>query len=130
MALCNTTMSYEALGRHEGLESAAHRALGRIEQEAAAHPDNPTALAYGAIILAQLGETDRARQWALRAQATEPDDPGTLYNVAGALARINQSEQALDVLESCILKMSPEHINWTMKDTDFIPLHDHPDTRA
>jgi adenylate cyclase len=42
------------------------------------------------------------------------------------LARIGQSDQALDVLESCIPKLSPEHINWMIKDTDLIPLHGHP----
>jgi adenylate cyclase len=119
-------MSYAALGWHEGLESATRRSFGRIQQEVAAHPDNPIAMAFGAINLAQLGETDLAKQWATRALATEPDDPGILYNLACALARIGQSDQALDVLESCIPKLSPEHINWMIKDTDLIPLHGHP----
>jgi adenylate cyclase len=119
-------MSYEALGRHEGCESAARRTLGRIQQEVAAHPDNPMALVVGAITLAYLGETDRAKQWALRTLATDPDDPWILYNLAGALVRTGQSDQALDVLESCIPKLSPETINWMLKDTDLIPLHGHP----
>jgi adenylate cyclase len=129
-SLFSAAMSYEALGRHEGFESAARRAFGRIQQEVAVHPDNPMALAVGAITLAYLGMTDRAEQWALRTLATDPDDPWILYNLAGALARIGQSDQALDALESCIPKLSPEHINWVIIDTDLIPLHGHPRYQA
>jgi adenylate cyclase len=125
-ALFNLTMCYEALGWRERLESAARRSFGRIEQEVVAHPDSPMALALGAIMLGQLGETERAKQWALRALATEPDDPGILYNVAAALARTGQPDQALDMLESCIPQLSPEHINWIKKDTDLISLRGHP----
>jgi adenylate cyclase len=77
-------------------------------------------------MLGKLGETERAKQWASRALATDPDDPGILYNVVAALARTGQSDQALDMLESCIPRLSPEHINWVKKDTDQISLLDHP----
>jgi adenylate cyclase len=118
-------MSYEALGRHEELISASRRALQRIEREIEAHPDNATALALGAIELAQLGEKERAKQWALRALANEPDDPGVQYCLGCAFARMNEPEQALDLLESCVPKMSPEYLNWMKKDPDLIPLHHH-----
>ena len=130
LALSNATMSYEALGRHEDLISASRRALERIEREIEAHPDNATALAMGAIDLALLGEKDRAKQWALRALAIEPDDTGVQFNLACALARMNEPEQALDLLESCVPKMAPGHLNWMKKDPDLIPLHHHPRYQA
>ena len=130
LALTNVTMSYEALGRHEELISASRRALQRIEREIEAHPDNAIALALGAIELAQLGEQDRAKQWALRALANEPDDPGVQLNLGCAFARMNELEQAVDLLESCLPKMSPGYLNWMKKDPDLIPLHHHPRYRA
>jgi len=130
LALTNVTMNYEALGRHEELISAVRRALQRIEREIEAHPDNATALALGAILLVQLGEKDRAKQWVLRALANEPDDPGVQYNVGGAFARMSEPEQALDLLESCVPKMAPGHLNWMKKDSDLIPLHHHPRYQA
>jgi hypothetical protein len=45
---------------------------------------SPAGLALGAITLAQIGETDHAKQWALPTLATDPDDPGILYNLACA----------------------------------------------
>lgn len=65
----------------------------------------------GAIELARLGEKERAKQWALRALANEPDDPGVQFNLGCAFARMNEPEQALDLLESCALKMSPGCLN-------------------
>jgi hypothetical protein len=75
----------------------------------------------GVIALARLGENERAKQWALRAQAIEPDDPMDHYNLGCALAQINETSQALDLMESCALKMSTEFINWINKETDLIP---------
>jgi adenylate cyclase len=44
---------------------------------------------------------------------------------------MNEGEQALDRLESCLPKFSPvEYLNWMKEDTDLIPLHGHPRYRA
>jgi adenylate cyclase len=85
-------MSYEALGRHEECISATRRSLERVEREIAVHPDNANALVTGVNALARLGEKDRAKQWALRAQAIEPDDPQARYNLACALAQMNEPD--------------------------------------
>jgi adenylate cyclase len=123
-------MSYEALGRHDAAVSATRRALERIEKEVLAHPDNATALVAGVNALARLGEKERAKQWAFRAQAIEPDDPIDHYNLACALAQMNEPDQALDVLESCQPRISAEMVNWIKQDTDLVPLHDHPRFKA
>jgi len=119
-------MSYVALGLHGESISVSRRAMERIEREIAARPDNANAWVSGVIALARLGENERATQWALRAQAIEPDDPMDRYNLGCALAQMSEPSQALGLLESCVPKMSPEFINWMKKDTDLIPLHDHP----
>jgi adenylate cyclase len=119
------TMSYVAVGRHEESIAASRRAMQRIEGQVAKRSDDANALVSGVIALARLGENERARQWALRAQAIEPDDPMDHYNLGCALAQMNEPGRALDLLEACVSKMSPEFINWVKQDTDLIPLHDH-----
>ena len=124
------TMSYVALGRDEDSISVSRRAMQRIEREVAARPDDANALVSGVIALARLGENERAKQWSLRAQAIEPDDPMDHYNLGCALVQMNEPDQALDLLESCVPKMSPEFINWIKQDTDLMALREHPRFRA
>ena len=123
-------MSYVALGRDEDSISVSRRAMQRIEREVAARPDDANALVSGVIALARLGENERAKQWSLRAQAIEPDDPMDHYNLGCALVQMNEPDQALDLLESCVPKMSPEFINWIRQDTDLMALREHPRFRA
>ena len=120
------TMSYVALGHHKESMAASGRAMQRIERDVVVRPDDANALVSGVIALARLGENERAKQWALRAQAIEPDDPMDHYNLGCALAQMNEPSRALDLLESCVPGMSPEFINWIKQDTDLVPLHEHP----
>jgi adenylate cyclase len=130
ISLSEVAMSYDALGRHSEATSARRRALARIEKEIALRPYNTSALTHGAIALAYLGEKERATHWILQAQTIELDDPIDLYNLGCALALTNEVDEALNVLESCLPKMSPEFINWVKPDPDLTPLHDHPRYRA
>ena len=84
----------------------------------------------GAWALAYLGERERASDWARRATAIDPDDPLDQYNLGCALVRMNEPEQALDLLEVCASKLSPEWINWVKQDSDLVSLRDHPRYRA
>jgi adenylate cyclase len=43
---------------------------------------------------------------------------------------MSKPEQALDLLEACASKMSPEWIDWVKQDSDLISLHDHPRYKA
>src|SRR5262249_21630161 len=88
------------------------------------------ALAYGAAELVNLGEGSRAKQWALRALATEPDDPGLHYNLAGVFSQMGETERSLDLLESCVPKLAAEYVDWIKKDTDLVPLRAHPRYQA
>jgi adenylate cyclase len=116
-----------ALGHHEECASTARRALARIEREIALRPDNQDALAGGASALGYLGETERAKQWAMRALAIESDDDmrGN-YNLACALAQSDEPEQALNQLEKYAEKMPPQRLAWVKRDADLAPLRDHP----
>jgi adenylate cyclase len=120
-----------ALGHHEECASTARRAMARIEREIALRPDNQDALACGASTLGYLGETERAKEWAMRALAIESDDDmrGN-YNLACALAQSDEPEQALNQLEKYAEKMPPVRLAWVKRDADLAPLRNHPRYKA
>jgi adenylate cyclase len=43
---------------------------------------------------------------------------------------LNETEQALDLLEGCIERMPASRINWIKRDPDLTLLHDHPRYQA
>ena len=120
-----------ALGHREECASTARRALARIEREIALRPDNQDAMAGGASALGYLGETERAKEWAMRALAIESDDDmrGN-FNLACALAQSDEPEQALNQLEKYAEKMPPQRLTWVKRDPDLAPLRNHPRYQA
>ena len=74
-------------------------ALERAERELNLHPENSSPAQLGAIALAHFGERDRAREWADRALAIDPDDLIAQYNVACVYAQLGDLEEAMDLLE-------------------------------
>jgi adenylate cyclase len=121
---------YGMVGRQDELIAAARRALERVEKEIALHPDNARALALGAIMLAYLGEKERAKEWASRALTIEPDDAADHFNIACAFAQMGELDQALDLLESCIRKAPPKQLAQIRRDPDLMPLHSDPRYQA
>ncbi|ACP22940.1 hypothetical protein NGR_b14890 (plasmid) [Sinorhizobium fredii NGR234] len=123
--------SWTALGKLEESIAAARRALERAEREIALRPDNAHAVVCGAHALAYLGEFERAKEWISRASVVmDPDDTLDRYNLACASARMGESDQALDLLETCVSRMPPEFIDWMKSDSDLAPLHRDPRFQA
>jgi len=129
-SLAFAATSYRLLGRHDAFKAAARRALDRIEKEIALHPDNAHALVFGVYVLAQLGEKERADDWASRALIIEPDDPTNHYNLACAFAFMGEPDYALDRLESYLRKASSKTLPGLKRDADLAPLHGHPRYQA
>ncbi len=118
---------YRALGREEDKMKCARLAVERAERELAQHPEYSTPAQLGAIALAELGERDRAREWAARAISTDPDDIETQYNVACAYAQIGDVEEALGLLEKSARQTGTmEPLTWMKNDPDLDPLRSHP----
>jgi adenylate cyclase len=122
--------SYRALGRHDEFKSAARRTLERVEREIAVRLDNAHVLVSGCCVLADLGEKERAMEWASRALIIEPDDAMDRFNLACAFAQMDEPDQALDLLESCLRKAPPYDLAWNTQDPDLLSLHDHPRYQA
>lgn len=116
---------YLKLGRGADMERAARLGLERAERELNLHPENSSPAQLGALVLAYLGEHDRAREWAARTLAIDPDDLNAMYNIACAYLNMGDNEAALDLLEKVIPQASV-HRHWWTSDPDLDPIRDHP----
>jgi adenylate cyclase len=123
--------AYRALGLTEDRLRCARLAVERAERELARHPENSIPAQFGAIALVDLGEFDRAREWAARAISTDPDDGEVQYVVACAYAQIGDLDRAIDLLEKAHRHANAAaHLSWTKNDPDLVPLHSHPRYQA
>src|SRR5262245_562751 len=94
--------AYRQLGRHEESRQAAQRCVDRVAAETTAHPDNASALAFGAVMAAELGHRSTALDWAERAIAIDPDDLVVNYNVACTYATLGDLERAMCRIQRAI----------------------------
>jgi adenylate cyclase len=115
---------YCGLGRREDMTRVARMGLERAERELNLHPENSSPAQLGALALAQLGERDRAKEWAARTLAIDPDDLNALYNIACTYLLLGETEDALDLLEKVIPRT--KQIMWWQSDPDLDPIRDHP----
>jgi serine/threonine protein kinase/Flp pilus assembly protein TadD len=117
------------LGRTAEAESAYRRGLRVAENHLTLYPDDSRALCLGATAWCQLGERQRALEWAGRALTLDPDEAMTLYNVACVYSLLGQTEEAVDTLTRAVEK-GFTHKEWIQNDADFKPLHGHPRFQA
>ena len=73
----------------------------------------------------RLGEVEKAINWAKRAHAIDPDDPGVLYNMACIYSLAGKIEQALDCFETAI-QSGFASLEWIDSDLDLDPIRDQP----
>ena len=119
-------MIFRSLGRERDIERVAHMGVERAQHELTQHPENPRPAYLGASALLELGELDRAREWASRAMAIDPEDILTLYNVAGVHCRLGDHDAAFDLLERLLPRANHETKSWIKLDSDFDGLRSHP----
>jgi len=117
---------YRSLGREADRERSARLGLERAERELNLHPENSGPAQFGALALAHLGEHDRARDWAARTLAIDPDDLLAKYNIACVYSQLGDLEMAIELLEQVLPHRSREQIRWFMNDSDLNPIRSHP----
>jgi adenylate cyclase len=120
------TTVYRSLGRQEDRERSARLGLERAERELNLHPENSGPAQLGALALANLGETDRAKDWAARTLAIDPDDLLAQYNIACVYSQLGDLDPAIDLLEKVLPHRSSEQIVWFKNDSDLDPIRSHP----
>jgi adenylate cyclase len=129
-ALGMVISEYEGRGDQSGAASAARRALDRIEPIVTDQPDHGSALSFGIMALIELGERERALEWAERALLLDPDNNNLHYNLACALLKIDATERALNLLARVFQQSQPEALQWMKVDPDLVPIREHPRFRA
>jgi adenylate cyclase len=126
LSLALAIQSYNALGNSEGARDASLRALARIEAAIARRPDDTSALYHGASILGELGQRERALEWANRALSIAPDEVRGLYLLACMHALLGETESSLDYLERSLERMQPRYLTWVQNDSDLDSIREHP----
>ena len=92
-------MRRSAIG--EGVQRSARDDARRIQKVLAQDPSNGSALGFGAVALAALGDGERAKEWIERALLMDPDNLTMRWNLVCALSRyLGGQGAALELLAS------------------------------
>jgi len=122
---------YTAVGDSEAARRVAKITLSRTEKTLAQDPNNGTAMAYGAIALATLGEAERAKDWISRALLIDPENMNARYNFACSLTNyLKEPEAALELLGPVFETMAIAWLNHAKADPDLEPLRQDPRFKA
>jgi len=105
------------LGRREDARASLKRGLQVAERHLELNPDDARALYLAAGALMQLGDRSRALDWAKRAFAIDPSDPGVLYNVACVYSLGGMVDEAIDCLDRAVAN-GFGHREWLLNDSD------------
>ena len=116
------SLTLKALGRHDEAIEYARLGLKRAEEAMTQHPESSRPAQLGAAVLANLGDSERAREWMGRALEIDPDDRMALYNAACTWSQIGEPDRAMDYLERWAKVAAPEMREWFKRDPDMNPL--------
>lgn len=122
------TTCYRAMGDEQQVRRAARLGADRATRVTMQDATNGSALAGGAISLAILGETERAREWIQRALLLDPENLAMRYNIACSLIQeFRETDEALDTLQPWFEMLNTAtRIRHVEADPDLDPLRDHP----
>ena len=95
-------MALKELGRNEEADAASFRAYVTAQKHLELHPDDARAMYLGAAALVQIGEFEKAVDWAERALDTDRNEPAVLYNVACVYALRGDVDKSLALLEEAV----------------------------
>ena len=123
---------YKSVSDDDAVTRVAKLAVERAERVIAQDPSNGTALASGAMALAALGETQRAKDWIERSLVISPDNPSIRYNLGCTMAvHLNDPDAAIEVLQPYFETLeSPQQLRHSDVDPDLDPIRDDPRFQA
>jgi adenylate cyclase len=118
---------YNGKNDREGARRTAQRTIEQVEKVLAHNPDNGAALAFGAIALATIGKTERAREWMDRCLLVDPDNMQMRYNLAWGLNRVlADPEAALEMLRPVMASAGANIIRLAANDPNLDNLRTDP----
>jgi adenylate cyclase len=115
-----------SLGREADAKTAARKTVELAERELVSNPEDPRPAIAGALALLELGEIDRAKDWATRAEAIEAEDTVALYNLACVASHLKDADRAFNLLERVIQNRRPLWREWIENDSDLNGIRNHP----
>ena len=119
--------TYNAQDNIPGRQACAKKVIAQVEQVLGRDPDNGTALMFGAMSFAALGNMDRARQWLDRAALLDPDNMFMRYNSAMTLAVFfNDKESAIEALSLALARGGRNVMTLAANDPNIDSLRDDP----
>jgi len=121
--------AYEAIGDIEGALAASRRVKVRCEKLLRFEPDHSGALGFLVTALADLGESERAREWAKRAVLFDPDNLRLHYNVACGMVKVDP-DYACALLEDIVPRVALGWLRWIDIDTSLDPIREMPRFKA
>ena len=119
-------MVFRSLGRLEQQERYARIGLKRAEEALRLNPEESRPAQLGAIALAGLGESFRAKEWLARALAIDPDDNIARYNAACTYALLGEIDRSIDLLEINLQQVGSDMKLWFKNDSDLDSMREHP----
>jgi serine/threonine protein kinase/Tfp pilus assembly protein PilF len=106
-----------ALGRTEDAKAAMEQGVAQVERHLELNPDDTRAYYLGAQALIQIGQRDKALQWARKALGGNDSDSMVLYNVACFYSLGDLRDEAIDCLEKAV-QNGFGHREWLEHDSD------------
>ncbi len=96
------SMALKELGRLEEATAASFRSYVAADKHLELHPDDTRAMYLGSCALVEIGEVEKAKNWAERALDTDRHEPAVLYNVACAFSLMGEADRAIALLAEAI----------------------------
>jgi adenylate cyclase len=117
------------LGHKQKCKDAHRRTLAKVERSLEFNPDDSRALYLGASALAELGDREKAFEWARKSYSLDPEDPYIVYGIACFHSQLGKIDEALDYFEKAV-RAGFTQLEWINNDSDFDPIRDHPRFKA
>ena len=117
--------AYESMGRKELAAQVLSTSMALLERHLQMNPDDSRALCFGAVNLAELGQRERAIEWAERALDAAGGEAFIQYNSACTFAVLGETDRAIGLLEHAI-DLGWGDRAWIENDSDLISLRGDP----
>jgi adenylate cyclase len=122
---------HNALGDEAAVQQVAMRTLARAQKAIALEADNGSAMAAMFTCHLELGEAERAKEWAKRAVLIDPDNWIMRYNLAcDMVTAVQDLDTAIAFLEPVLANTGREHVAWMKSDPDLDAIRNDPRFQA
>jgi len=118
---------HNALGDEAGVQRVAARTLARAQKAISLEADNGSAMAAMFTCHLELGEAERAKEWAKRAVLIDPENWIMRYNLScDMVTSLKDFDAAIAFLEPVLANTGREHVEWMKSDPDLDLIRNDP----